>query len=466
MDLKLLALIAGGFLLFVGFVVVIAIVIFASGNGAGNPVATLELNETQGHAPFNPNFTYRCYDPNDKLQRCELKIDNQVFATAVDQKHLFPANYVYPTFYYEAMNAPGNHSMEITAINANGLKASTKVSFTVLNALEITAPGWHKCNNQSASPCDVFQKSYCDKFDATDLSIRQAASEAISSHAGEFSINQLLDIYDWVHSNVFYQNVPITNWAPYYPNETLRTKSGDCKNQAVLIASMVEAIGGTARVLFIPECKHAFAEVYLGNSSSVDELNAAVWAHYSMTVEQYNNITWHTSNNGSENWFIFDTAGGRFPGQTIPECFNASQTFELRDCGNMERVKAPAVSGTAYGPVEKQDETQVIEPQWSRNYPIAPWISTVSDYKRCSYNISIESISVKPMDWYVTDSQGYEDRNAHRSFKYFYGEEQVQKSSYNFNWDKPDNFYIIVVNSDRSSSITVKTHITETCYKQ
>ena len=54
---------------------------------------------------------------------------------------------------------------------------------------------------------------------------------------------------------------------PLSTSQTLYTSSGDCKNQAVLIASMVESIGGTAKVVADPSCDHAYALVYISNQS-------------------------------------------------------------------------------------------------------------------------------------------------------------------------------------------------------
>src|SRR5271157_2172866 len=73
-------------------------------------------------------------------------------------------------------------------------------------AMVLDKQGWYTCNDYANySPCKEYLSVYCDKFDSTDMTVREAASQAVSKHPGEFSINQLLDIYDWVHTNVFYQ---------------------------------------------------------------------------------------------------------------------------------------------------------------------------------------------------------------------------------------------------------------------
>ncbi|MFA5049458.1 MAG: transglutaminase-like domain-containing protein [Candidatus Micrarchaeia archaeon] len=432
------------------------------------PQIDLTLNFTSGPSPFASSYTYWCYDPDNNIISCELKIDGKTYAKGTNQSTLFPEDYTYPDFYWEARKVPGNHTLEIIAIDSNGLTASKIVNFTVLSGEWLSEPGWYNCNeNLYNPPCDYMYEEYCDKIVPENLVVREAAAQAISKHPGEFSLNQLLDIYDWVHSNIFYQNVPIDMWPPYPPDETLHTKSGDCKNQAVLIASMVEAIGGSARILYIPECRHAFTEVYLGTDQDVNALSNAVWAHYKVTKGTY--PTWHThknANNETENWFIFDTAGGWYPGNTISECMDASNVYYLLDCNrDPEQLKAPVTYGTEYGPIVRQNDTQIIQPGWSYNYWIPPWMSTVPEYKWCHYKLQIKSLSTKPLNWYLTNKQGYLDHNAYRGFNYYYGEEQVMGTNYEFDWNKSDTFYIIIENEDPKSSITVKTEVIETCYK-
>jgi hypothetical protein len=179
---------------------------------------------------------------------------------------------------------------------------------------------------------EPYYSQYCDKINPYDLSVRQAAADAIRNHSGAYSNNQLFDIYDWVKDNIMYQNVPLAG-IPYPASETLATNSGDCKNQAVLIASMIRAIGGTARVVADPACRHAYAIVYFGppgmNTSSVTQ---AVVKHYGSDLT----INYITVGNGT--WMIFDPAGGHYPGNTLPECSGNDRTVYLMssclDCAN------------------------------------------------------------------------------------------------------------------------------------
>ena len=432
------------------------------------PGVFLNLNSTEGPAPFGPPYSYQCYDPDGNLALCELKIDGQTFASGPNTSSLFPPNFTKPDFYFEAIREVGNHTLEIVATDRDGLTTSKSVEFHVLMGAELTAPGWFKCNDKpDHPPCDSMLAGYCDKFDETDLAVRQAASAAIAKHPGPFSINQMLDIYDYVRANVFYQNVPLDMWPPYYPNQTLATKSGDCKNQAVLIASMVEAIGGSAKILLIPDCHHAYPIVYAGLNKDVDALNKAIRAHYPQASGQV--INWFydkNKQNETVNWFIFDTAGGWFPGNTLPDCMNASQTFEIRDCSrDPDALIAPETEGTAFGPYTDLNESKVLPAGGGWNYWFQPDDIGKDGIRWCHYSLSLKSLSPSPFDWHLTDESGYQNAQALLGYSYYKGAEQVKEANYEFDWDSAKSFYVILNNRDRQNAMTVQAQLIKMCYQ-
>ncbi|NYZ73894.1 transglutaminase domain-containing protein [Candidatus Micrarchaeota archaeon] len=192
---------------------------------------------------------------------------------------------------------------------------------------------------------EPYYRTYCDKIDPYDLSVREAASDAIRNHSGAYSVTQLFDIYDWVKQNVIYQNVPLAG-IPYPPEETLATESGDCKNQAVLLASMVEAIGGTARVVVDPDCAHAYTMVHFGPAGSdMSGFTDAVFSHYGPDAR----VSYITYGNGT--WMIFDPAGGTYPGSTLPECTGNRRVYFVSsclDCSHQYLDKPHTYNGLCY----------------------------------------------------------------------------------------------------------------------
>ncbi len=173
---------------------------------------------------------------------------------------------------------------------------------------------------------EPYYSAYCDKINPYDLNVREAAANAIRNDPGTYGVNQLFDIYDWVKQNVIYQNVPLQG-IPYQPSETLATKSGDCKNQAVLIASMVGAIGGRAKIVVDPSCEHAYAIVYFGSAGSdIHSFAQAVTNHYGANAQ----VNYIVSNDSI--WVYFDPAGGYYPGNSLAECTGERTVYFVRDC--------------------------------------------------------------------------------------------------------------------------------------
>lgn len=167
---------------------------------------------------------------------------------------------------------------------------------------------------------------YCDKINPYDLSVRKVSADAIRDNPGIYTYTQLFDIYDWVKENIMYQTVPLEG-IPYYPAETLITESGDCKNQAVLIASMVKAIGGNSKVVIDVDCVHAYAIVYFGSvDTDLNDFYNAVQSHYGKSI----NINYITYND--EIWVIFDPAGAYYPGETLEECSGDRELYFVNSC--------------------------------------------------------------------------------------------------------------------------------------
>jgi hypothetical protein len=322
-------------------------------------------------------------------------------------------------------------------------------------------PGHYSCNDRNEPPCDYYTETYCDKFTPTEINVRTAASEAIRKHPGAYSVNQLFDIYDWMKANVIYQNVPLDKSAPYYPDETLRTKSGDCKNQAVLVASMVEAIGGRANVRIVPECLHAFPVVYIGNdTASLNATFKAIRAHYPDARNQSLSYRYWTIDNETQYWLIFDTAGAYYPGTTLDDCLNATQSFEVYDCNFSETLRAPEIGGMEYGPWVITDETKILYDDQTYSFYVNPWREKTYDI--CSYNMTFQSLS-GPMDWFVTTDEGYQDYINERGFSYYAGGANVQKGEYVLHHQGTEKFDIIIHNPGRNA-MTVEMHIIQVCY--
>lgn len=177
-----------------------------------------------------------------------------------------------------------------------------------------------------------YQQMYCSKIDFYNLEVRQTAADAVRKHSGsyeEVGVNQILDIYDWVQDKIIYLNVPTQLLAsPYSSSETLSTKSGDCKSQAVLLASLINSIGGNADVVLQPSCQHVYVMVYFGpeNSTNLSDFSELIQNNYA-DVKDINYFRYH---NGL--WVVFDPTGGEYPGDVLTKCTNKRDPFFVESC--------------------------------------------------------------------------------------------------------------------------------------
>jgi hypothetical protein len=88
----------------------------------------LESNKTSGEAPFYPKFRYGCNDPEDKIVLCELKRDGETFFKANVPPYPDSEDVSWPVF-----RETGEHIIEITATDKEGLRAVKKITYTVVS---------------------------------------------------------------------------------------------------------------------------------------------------------------------------------------------------------------------------------------------------------------------------------------------------------------------------------------------
>ncbi|HWR24799.1 MAG TPA: transglutaminase family protein [Methanosarcina sp.] len=142
--------------------------------------------------------------------------------------------------------------------------------------------------------------------------VRGKAAEVARAYPGAYNIYQVCALFDTVRENVQYVSDPRGNdvWEP--ANVTLKIGAGDCEDQAILLSSMLEAVGGTTRVYLTDS--HAFAAVYIGNgTAATDAAVKGVRAYYGNV-----DVNYLTDKYGS--WLMLDPTtslyAGGLPGKT------------------------------------------------------------------------------------------------------------------------------------------------------
>jgi hypothetical protein len=146
-----------------------------------------------------------------------------------------------------------------------------------------------------------------------DFEVVQGMAQQVRQEApGNYSLLQVIKAYELVLSEIEYLTDEDNRWQS--PAETLELGTGDCEDHSLLLASLITALGGSARVNVIPG--HAFATVYLGNASTADLAVEAIQAYYG------NAVPVHWTADGSGHWLVIDTNGvpyvGGYPASASP----------------------------------------------------------------------------------------------------------------------------------------------------
>lgn len=115
---------------------------------------------------------------------------------------------------------------------------------------------------------------YAAAIDPSNPVTRDFAVSIAAKSPGEYNIGQICFIYDHISSRWRYVNDPRGSDYVSPASRTIQAGLvGDCDDFAVLMASLIEAIGGAARVVvgFSGEGAHAYAEVYAGKGKDTPQ---------------------------------------------------------------------------------------------------------------------------------------------------------------------------------------------------
>jgi hypothetical protein len=95
-------------------------------------------------------------------------------------------------------------------------------------------------------------------------------------------------------------------------------KTGDCEDHAILLCSIINALGGSSRVNIIQE--HAFPTVYIGSTASdLQKAKQSLASYYGLDSTEYK-MSYLTDDSGY--WLVIDTTGfpyaGGLPAKSAP----------------------------------------------------------------------------------------------------------------------------------------------------
>lgn len=156
-------------------------------------------------------------------------------------------------------------------------------------------------------------------------SVRNTAGEVARAYPGTYNIYQVCAIFDNVKDKIKYVSDPRSHdfWAP--ADTTLNVGAGDCDDKAILLSSMLEAVGGTTRVYLTDT--HAFAAVYIGSGTGATEAATRGVRAY------YGNVDVNFLNDKYGSWLMLDPTSslyaGGLPGKTAQVKVQDTRKYEI-----------------------------------------------------------------------------------------------------------------------------------------
>ncbi|MDP3396398.1 MAG: transglutaminase-like domain-containing protein [Methanoregula sp.] len=137
------------------------------------------------------------------------------------------------------------------------------------------------------------------------------------SHSGEYNIAQICDLWETIYKKWTYVNDP--RGRDYYSpaSRTIQLGlKGDCDDFAITVASVIQSIGGSSRVVtaYNAEGGHAYPEVFIGTrKTSLDAAAEYISKRYHVKSIAYHT---HTKDGVTQYWLNLDWQsqhpGGKF----------------------------------------------------------------------------------------------------------------------------------------------------------
>lgn len=130
-----------------------------------------------------------------------------------------------------------------------------------------------------------YLKLFKDAMDIDEERTRLYALGLAAKYPGEFNIDQICEVYSELYKNWKYVNDPRGREYVAKASTTIKAGlKGDCDDFAILMATIIESIGGEARVVGAYNYEiggHAYTEVKVGDPEEIPNHLEAVNKHYS-----------------------------------------------------------------------------------------------------------------------------------------------------------------------------------------
>ncbi len=230
-----------------------------------------------------------------------------------------------------------------------------------------------------------------------------------SKYPGEYSVEQICSIYHYLYQNWKYVNDP--KGSDYFASASESIGNGlagDCDDFAITMSALIEAIGGTSRVVCAwgKEVGHAYAEVCFGNQADILK---------SLANKYKQEALYHTDKNGI--WLNLDRSA-KHPGGPFLE---AEKLLIVYPDGRWERVTETVHSPSPPVPTLKTmqetiiNETITIKPTKASQVPFSVDTTRMLNVQ-CTGTFVASGGTPKDVDVYImNDSQYTNWINGHKA---------------------------------------------------
>jgi PKD repeat protein len=231
---------------------------------------------------------------------------------------------------------------------------------------------------------DEVKKEINLKLNVGNQAVKDKGRSLTVEYSGDRTIRQICSVYDYMVGNWSY--VPDTRGIEefQYSNKSLEygkgkySGQGDCDDFSILLASLIESIGGTSRIILAygPMGGHAYTEVYLGKAEGTDnDADRMIkWLRNHYKVPEINA---HTDLDTGEVWLNLDwwkePGGAKHPGGPF---FKASNQTPILLRENIAKVPLkplndlPIAQFAISPPAPNADEAVIFNASSSRDIGI------------------------------------------------------------------------------------------------
>lgn len=222
------------------------------------------------------------------------------------------------------------------SINPNGEKAIAYANMTEYNGTDVVSyatsgyatSGSSRGTSTNTRTLESIQEEITRKINRGNELVRDKGLDLVGKRSGPQRIDQICSIYDYMVNNWTFVSDPSGLDLFQYSNYTLKKGSEigssgkeDCDDFSILLASLVDSIGGTPRIMLAYNWTaggHAYTEVYLGKKNDKDVGRMLNWLR---TAYKVNDVYTHIDSESGDVWLNLDwwkdPGGAIHPGGTF-----------------------------------------------------------------------------------------------------------------------------------------------------